>query len=159
MTYFLIKWLHVIGAAVLFGTGLGIAFFTWMGYRHAMKKDNLALLQGILVITVIADAAFTAVAAVLQPVTGLLLWSFSGASWRSPWLAAVLGLYLLIGACWIPVVVLQMRLRDSAAAANSLDELEDGFHAKIQLWFLLGWPAFIAVLLLFGLMIDRARWM
>jgi uncharacterized membrane protein len=102
MTYLLLKWLHLIGAAVLFGTGLGIAFFTWFAYRSAMRSGQLALLQGVLTLTVIADALFTAVAAaLLQPITGLFLWGMAGMSWRSPWLASVLGLYLFVGMCWL----------------------------------------------------------
>jgi uncharacterized membrane protein len=159
MTYLLVKWLHVIGAAVLFGTGMGIAFFTWMGYRHAMRTGNIGLLQGMLVLTVIADTAFTAVAAVLQPVTGLWLWAIAGASWRSPWLAWVATLYVFVGLCWLPVVVLQVRLRNTARLARTVDELGPAFHADFRRWFILGWPAFIGVLVLFGLMIGRGYWM
>jgi len=159
MTYLLLKWLHVIGAAMLFGTGLGIAFFTWFAYRNAMKTGNLALLQGVLVLTVIADTVFTAVSALVQPITGLLLWWMSGASWRSPWLAWVLGLYMLVGLCWLPVVVLQVRLRNAAAVARSTDDLDARFRSDFRLWFMLGWPAFVAMMLLFGLMVGRGYWM
>lgn len=155
MTYLILKWLHLIGAAVLFGTGLGIAFFTWMAYRNAMRTGNIALLQGTLVLTVIADTVFTAVAALLQPATGLLLWSTGGGDWRSPWLATTLGLYVFVGLCWLPVVALQIRLRDSAAAARSVEDLGPAFHADFRHWFLLGWPAFLGVMLLFGLMAGR----
>ncbi len=157
MTYLLLKWLHILGASVLFGTGLGIAFFTWFAYRSAMRTGNLGLLQGVLVLTVLADTVFTAVAAVLQPVTGLALWWLAGGSWHSTWLAWVLGLYAIVGVCWLPVVVLQVRLRDAALAARSVGDLDARFHSRFRLWFALGWPAFLAVLLLFGLMIGRGH--
>jgi uncharacterized membrane protein len=156
LTYLLLKWLHLLGASVLFGTGAGIAFFAWFGYLKSMRESNLGLLRGMLSLTVIADAAFTATAAVAQPITGLLLWRSTGGQWRDPWLIAVLALYVFVGLCWLPVVVLQVRLRDRALAVASIDELGDEFHARFRRWFLLGWPAFIGVMLLFALMLLRA---
>jgi uncharacterized membrane protein len=155
MSYLLLKWLHLIGAAVLFGTGLGIAFFAWFGYRMAMREGNLGLLQGVLRLTVIADAVFTAVAAALQPLTGLALWWQAGGRWDSPWLAWVLGLYVFVGACWLPVVWLQIRLRDAALAAQRIGQLDAAFHRRFSIWFILGWPAFLGVLALFALMLGR----
>ena len=155
MTYLAIKWLHLIGASILFGTGLGIAFFAWFGYRRALRCDDLGLLRGVLALTVIADAVFTATAAVLQPITGAMLWHMSGGSWRSPWIVAVSGVYVFVGVCWLPVVVMQVRLRDRALAVSRIAELGDGFHARFRRWFLLGWPAFIGVLVLFALMLLR----
>ncbi|MEP6790716.1 MAG: DUF2269 domain-containing protein [Ramlibacter sp.] len=155
MSYLIVKWLHILGASVLFGTGMGIAFFAWFGYRAAMRTGNLGLLQGVLNLTVRADTIFTAVAAALQPVTGIALWRMGGGPWHNPWLAWVMALYVLVGACWLPVVVLQIRLRNEALAAKSISDLGVRFHTRFRLWFLLGCPAFIAVLLLFGLMVGR----
>ena len=70
MTWLLLKWLHLVGAAILFGTGLGIAFFAWFGYRRGMEQGDIGLIRGVLRLTVTADTVFTATAAVLQPVTG-----------------------------------------------------------------------------------------
>jgi uncharacterized membrane protein len=156
MSYLLLKWLHLLGASVLFGTGMGIAFFAWFGYRRAVKQDNLGLLQGVLALTVVADTVFTAVAAVVQPLTGLALWQMQGGRWNSGWLWWVLGLYVFVGACWLPVVVLQLRLRDAALAASSVAALGPKFHARFRTWFVLGLPAFAGVLALFGLMAGRA---
>lgn len=155
MSYLALKWLHILGASVLFGTGVGIAFFAWFGYRMALRQGELGLLRGVLRLTVVADMVFTAVAAVLQPVTGMLLWKLQGGAWDSPWLAWVLALYVLVGACWLPVVVLQIRLRDAALAASSLADLGPGFHARFRWWFALGVPAFLLMLALFGLMAGR----
>lgn len=154
MTYAFIKWLHLLGASVLFGTGLGIAFFAWFGYRRAMRIDSIDLLRGVLALTVIADFMFTATAAVVQPLTGFLLWR-AGSARLDAWLVAVLSLYAFVGLCWLPVVVMQMRLRDRAVAAGSIAELGDDFHARFRRWFRLGWPAFMGVLLLFALMLLR----
>jgi uncharacterized membrane protein len=155
MSYLALKWLHLIGASVLFGTGMGIAFFAWFGYRRAMKHGSLGLLQGVLSLTVVADTVFTAVAALVQPLTGLALWVMQGGKWDSTWLWWVTGLYIFVGACWLPVVVLQIRLRDTALGAHSVAELSPGFHARFRRWFALGVPAFTGVLVLFGLMVGR----
>lgn len=154
MTYLFVKWLHLLGSAVLFGTGMGIAFFAWFGYRRAMRDGDIGLLQGILSLVVVADTVFTAVAAVLQPVTGLVLWHMAGGGMHR-WLACVFIAYAFVGLCWLPVVVLQIRLRDAALAAGSVDELDERFHARFRLWFLLGWPAFATMLVLFALMLGR----
>ncbi|MEJ7929141.1 DUF2269 domain-containing protein [Ramlibacter sp. AN1015] len=154
-TYLALKYLHLVGAAVLFGTGMGIAFFAWFGYRSAMREDNLGLLRGVLSLTVTADTVFTATAAALQPVTGLLLWQMSGGSWTSPWLAWVFGVYVFVGVCWLPVVALQIRLRNAARAAPSIAALDARFHRWFRIWFALGWPAFAGVLVLFALMLGR----
>jgi uncharacterized membrane protein len=155
MSYLVLKWLHLVGASVLFGTGLGIAFFAWFGYRRALAKGDLGLLQGVLSLTVTADAVFTAVAALLQPVTGLALFFMTGGSWNSRWLWWVLGSYAFVGACWLPVVRLQVRLRDQALQARTVGGLPAAFRRNFAVWFALGWPAFAGVLALFGLMVGR----
>ena len=155
MSYLFLKWLHLIGASVLLGTGLGIAFFAWFGYRRAMRIGDIGLLRGVLALTVIADGVFTATAAVLQPITGAAMWRMAGGEWMHPWLIAVVALYIFVGVCWLPVVVMQVRLRNRALAAQSTADLGDEFHARFRRWFLLGWPAFIAVMLLFALMLLR----
>jgi uncharacterized membrane protein len=157
MTYLALKWLHLLGSAVLFGTGLGIAFFAWFGYRRALREGNLGLLQGVLQLTVVADTVFTATAAALQPVTGVLLWRMTGGSWTAPWLLTVLAVYVFVGLCWLPVVWLQVQLRNDALAARSIGELPARFHRRFTLWFALGWPAFAGVMVLFALMLMRGH--
>jgi uncharacterized membrane protein len=155
VTYLWIKWLHILGSAILFGTGLGIAFFAWFGYRRGMQEGNIGLVQGVLRLTVLADTVFTATAAVLQPITGFVLWRMTGGQWPDRWLAWVAALYVFVGACWLPVVGLQIRLRDAALRAQTVGHLDTRFHRRFQVWFALGWPAFLGVLGLFGLMLAR----
>ena len=107
-----LKVLHVVGAAVLFGTGLGIAFFQF----RANRRESPAAIAATLRTVVVADYLFTATAAVLQPVTGLLLVHLRGYALGQTWIALSLALYVLIGLCWLPVVVLQIRMRDLAEA-------------------------------------------
>ena len=157
MTYLLIKLVHILGAAVLFGTGLGIAFFMWFGCREALRHDRIDLLRGVLRWTVVADAVFTASAAVLQPISGLALYRMEGLPWRDGWLWTVLALYVFVGLCWLPVVALQIRLRDTAFSVHAVRDLPTDFHRRLRHWFLLGWPAFAAVIALYAMMVFR--WM
>ena len=156
-SYLWIKWLHLIGAALLFGTGLGIAFFAWFGYRRGLQTGEIALVRGVLRLTVIADTVFTAVAAAVQPITGYVMWRMTGGKWPDQWLLWVLALYVFVGLCWLPVVRLQIQLRDEAAQASTIGELSARFHRRFRIWFALGWPAFLGVMGLFVLMLTRAN--
>jgi len=127
--YVILKIAHVIGGCVLFGTGLGIAFIMWMANRTA-EPAIVAVTVGIVVI---ADTIFTATAVVAQPVTGVALAHMMRIPLLSPWLVSSLALYLLVGACWLPVVWLQIRLRDLAAGARDASEpLPAQYHRLFQ---------------------------
>jgi uncharacterized membrane protein len=149
------KTAHVVSAAVVFGTGLGIAYFCWFGYRRAMRTDDIAALRAVLGLTVIADACFTAPAIAFQFASGLVLMHLLGWPWVSPWSMAVLGLFLLAGACWLPVVALQVRLHRAAVQAAAIAALPGHFHRWFGWWLRLGVPAFAVVLVLFYLMIAK----
>jgi uncharacterized membrane protein len=152
MLYFALKFLHVIGASVLLGTGAGIAFFMLLAH---LTRDA-RVIAGVARIVVIADFLFTATAVVAQPITGLLLvWSV-GYSLREGWILLSILLYLLTGAFWLPVVWMQMRMRDLAAAAVRKGEpLPAAYHRLFRLWFAFGFPAFGAVVAIFWLMIAK----
>lgn len=155
MTYLILRTLHIIGAAVLLGTGIGIAFFTWFGYRLARRNNSIELLRGVLTLTVLADATFTTTAAVVQPVTGAALWHITINDWTHPWLWVVIALYVGVGLCWLPVVVLQIRLRDAASKAASIAALDTKFNHDFKRWFALGVPAFLLVIALVVVMVFR----
>jgi uncharacterized membrane protein len=152
MLYFLVKMAHIIGAAVLLGTGAGIAFFMLVAHLRGDRRE----IAGVARTVVLADFLFTASAVILQPVTGIwLAWS-SGYSLHDGWIAASIALYLVTGAFWLPVVWMQMRMRDLAVAAVSADtELPTEYHRLFRWWFAFGFPAFAAVLMIFWLMIAR----
>ena len=150
--YFILKFLHVIGAAVLLGTGAGIAFFMLMAHR----TGNAATVAATARIVVVADYLFTATAVVAQPVTGLLLVRAVGYDLAEGWIIASIALYLFTGAFWLPVVWMQSRMRDLASAAAGAGEpLPAAYHRLYRLWFAFGFPAFFAVLGIFWLMIVR----
>jgi uncharacterized membrane protein len=154
--YFALKLIHVLGAAVLFGTGLGIAFFLWMAHR---TRDAAAIAHTAGVV-VVADVIFTATAVVVQPISGASIAWYAGYSLLEPWIVLSLALYVFVGACWLPVVWIQARLRDlAAAAARDRTTLPQRYHRLFQIWFWLGWPAFGGVLAIYALMIWKpALW-
>lgn len=150
--YFVLKYLHLIGASVLLGTGAGIAFFMLMG--HLSK--NVAVIAGVARIVVIADFIFTATAVVLQPLTGIALARSAGYDLSDAWIVASIVLYIVTGAFWLPVVWMQMRMRKLAEEAlQTASQLPEAYHKLFRLWFAFGFPAFAAVLAIFGLMIAR----
>ena len=154
MLYLVLKYLHVIGAAVLLGTGSGIAFF--MLAAHLEGKP--VVIAGVARIVVIADFIFTATAVIAQPVTGSLLALQAGYSLYEGWIIWSIILYLFTGAFWLPVVWMQMRLRDLAAAAAASDTpLPDEYHRIFWHWCAFGVPAFAAVAVIFWLMIARPQ--
>ncbi len=150
--YFALKLIHLLGSAVLLGTGLGIAFFLWMAHR---TREPSAIAHTARIV-VIADAVFTATAVVVQPLSGVLLAWHAGYSLFEYWIMLSLALYILVGACWLPVVRIQLQLRDLAvAAAHDRTELPDRYHRLFRIWFWLGWPAFGGVIAIYALMIWK----
>ena len=153
--YTLWKTAHIVSAAILFGTGIGIAFFCWFGYRSAMRTRDIGALRATLRLTVIADFCFTAPAVVFQMISGVVLMNILGWPMVSTWSIAVWGLYLLTGACWLPVVAIQIRLKREADLVISIATLSAKFHTTFRLWFALGVPAFAAVVIIFFLMVAK----
>jgi uncharacterized membrane protein len=149
-----LRWLHVIGATVLFGTGAGIAFFMVMAHQ----TRNAALVAHVASTVVIADFLFTATAVIVQPVTGFALIWFGGWPWTEGWILLSLILYVFTGVFWLPVVWIQMQLRDIArqAAANGAP-LPARYHRLYWTWFAFGWPAFAAVLAILWLMVVKPQ--
>jgi uncharacterized membrane protein len=154
--YFTLKIVHILSAALLFGTGLGTAFFMWFTHR----SGDVGAIARISRLTVLADWLFTAPAVVIQPLSGYALMRFMGYDVRQAWLQLAFALYLLAGACWIPVVVLQRRARDLAVqAARDGTALPADYQRAMRAWFVLGWPAFAAVLAIYWLMVAKpALW-
>jgi uncharacterized membrane protein len=148
----LLRWLHVIGATVLLGTGAGIAFFMLVAHR----TRDARLIAHVAGTVVIADFLFTATAVVAQPVTGLLLAWRTGWPLDTPWIVASLILYIVTGAFWLPVVWIQARMRDLARmAAAEGQPLPPAYDRLFGIWFWFGFPAFAAVLAILWLMIAR----
>ncbi len=148
----ILRWLHVIGAAVLLGTGAGIAFFMVMAHRTKDAK----LIAHTAGIVVIADYIFTASAVIAQPITGYLLARALGWPLTEGWLLASLILYAATGMLWLPVVFMQKRMGDLAQrAVESNAPLPPEYFRLFRRWFAFGVPAFLAVLTILWLMTNR----
>jgi uncharacterized membrane protein len=150
--YLAVKWVHIVSSTVLFGTGAGIAFF----FVRAQRSGNVAIIASVARDVVLADLMFTATAVLVQPISGIALALIAGFPFSSPWLVASVVLYVGVGCCWLPVVWLQVRMRDLAIdAAKHAQPLPALYQFYYRRWFALGWPAFIGVLVIFYLMVAK----
>jgi uncharacterized membrane protein len=152
MTYSLLKYFHLIGATIILGTGLGIAFFMLMAH---LSRDT-AFVARTAGVVVLADMLFTAMAVIAQPLTGYLLIRETGLSLTEGWVIASLALYGIAGVFWLPVVWMQIKMRDLAARAAATGEpLPQAYHRLFRLWFAFGFPGFGSVMVLMWLMIAK----
>ena len=152
MIYLALKNVHVIGAAVLLGTGTGIAFFMLMAH---LSRD-VAFIARTAATVVLADLMFTLSAMILQPATGYLLTLELGIPLTEFWVWTSLALYVVAGCFWLPVVWMQARMRDLAtAAATAGAPLPLAYHRLFRLWFVFGFPGFGAVAVIVWLMIAK----
>lgn len=153
--YFVIKTVHILSAAVLFGTGLGIAGFMFLGHRAGQPAARAFAART----TVKVDFIFTLPAVFVQPLSGVLLIGYGGFGWTEPWLVLSYVLYLFAGLCWIPVVVIQMRMKSMLEAEEQgLPFDRDTYGRLYRRWFALGWPAFLSVIAIFWLMVAKPQW-
>jgi len=150
--YFIVKYLHALGAIVILGTGTGIAFFMLMAHR---SRDP-AFIARTAATVVIADMLFTASAVILQPVTGGVLMALSATSLAERWLVTSLGLYVVAGLFWIPVIFMQIEMRDLARkAAAQQQPLPPRYFALFRRWLVFGIPGFGSVMMILWLMIAK----
>jgi uncharacterized membrane protein len=153
-SYSLVKALHILSATVLFGTGLGTAFFFW-----SSRNSNDAARLFAARTTVQADFLFTLPAVVLQPLTGVWLIRTGGLDGSDKWLVFSYGLFLLAGLCWLPVVWLQISMRRMLEAKMDGEPFDESrFNRMRRLWFALGWPAFGGLIVVFLLMVAKPSW-
>lgn len=152
--YAFVKTIHIVSATILFGTGLGIAFFMFRSrFTGDLQEKSFAIRT-----TVLADYLFTAPSAVLQPATGAwLIWQ-GGFGWSERWLVATYFLYAIAAACWLPVVFIQIRLKQIIASCLEAGApLPERYHALFRVWFILGWPAFVGLAGVFFLMVLKPQ--
>lgn len=152
MTYTALKTLHILSMVLLFGTGLGSAFYKWM----ADRSGNIAHIAVTNRHVVLADWLFTTPAVIVQPISGLWMVHLLDLPLTTPWIAASFLLYLLAGVCWLPVVWLQIRMQKMAAAAAAhVTPLPESYWRMARCWFWLGVPAFAAMVLVVALMVFK----
>lgn len=152
MEYVTVKWLHILSSTLLFGTGLGTAYYLFC----ATRTGNPLIIATVARHVVIADWIFTTTTIIIQPVTGFYLLYLADIPLTSRWVAWSLGLYILAGACWLPVVWLQIRLhRLALEASERKTRLPRLYWRYFRLWFALGIPAFTALVIVFYLMVAK----
>jgi len=148
--YVIARLVHILSACVLFGSGAAIAFFMLMAWRSGERAGFALAARHV----VLADWLFTASAVVIQPLSGIALAHLAGWPLTAPWLLASYGLYGFIGACWLPVVWIQYRVRDRLAVTDGM-AVPPEVHRLMRIWFVLGWPAFAALIGIFVLMVTK----
>jgi uncharacterized membrane protein len=152
MEYLAVKWAHILSSTLLFGTGLGSAFYMFF----ASRTRDAHVVSIVVRYVVIADLIFTTPTIVLQPLTGFWLVHLAGFDLKSPWIAGSVALYLLAGACWLPVVWMQIRMRDMAVdAAQSHSPLPQQYWRYLRYWVALGVVAFFSLVVVFYLMVAK----
>ena len=150
--YFFVKYLHVLGAIVILGTGSGIAFFMLMAHR----SGDAAFIARTATTAVIADMLFTLTAVLLQPVTGGVLMVLSTTTFAERWLVISLGLYAVAGLFWVPVIFMQIEMRNLArVAAAQRQSLPPRYFLLFRRWFAFGIPGFGSVMMILWLMIAK----
>ena len=152
MSYTTLKTLHILSMVLLFGTGMGSAFYKWMADRSGCVAHIAITNRHV----VLADWLFTTPSIIFQPLSGLVMLHMLVLPWTTPWVAASLALYALAGACWLPVVWLQIRMQKlSAQAAARGEPLPAAYGQLARAWFWLGVPAFFAMLAVVALMVGK----
>jgi len=150
-SYLLLRLIHILSATILAGTGLGIAFFMFMANRTNNPEAIAITARHV----VLADWLFTTPAIITQFITGIWLMVRLDYSFTSVWFMMVISIFLFVGACWIPVVIIQYKLKALAELQITNGVIDQNFRKLMRLWTLLGIPAFTAVLILFWLMLFR----
>lgn len=152
MEYLIVKWLHILSSTFLFGTGIGSAYYMLFA---SLSRDPRAV--AVVVRHVVrADWLFTATTVVFQPLSGFYLIHLAGFPWSSAWIVWSIVLYFVAGACWLPVVWLQIRMREMAQqAVRENRELPAQYFRYLKIWTALGIPAFFALVIVFYLMVAK----
>ncbi len=150
--YLLVKWLHILSSVLIVGTGFGTAFYLFF----ANRSGNVAAIAVVSRLVVRADTWFTTPAVIFQPLSGFWLMQQAGWTLTTPWIWQSIALFLFTGLCWLPVLWLQLKLRDMAdQAARQAGPLPDRYWRFARYWETLGYPAFAAMLGVFYLMVAK----
>jgi uncharacterized membrane protein len=153
MEYQVWKWLHILSSTLLFGTGLGTAFFMFFTNRSGDVRAIAVVTRWV----VVADWLFTATTVVFQPLSGLMMMWIAGIPLSATWIWLSFALYFIAGACWLPVVWIQLQMRNMAreAAWTGAPMLPVRYWRYERAWVLLGIPAFTALVIVFWLMVAK----
>jgi uncharacterized membrane protein len=152
MTYTMLKTMHLLSMVLLFGTGLGSAFYKWMADRSGSVSHIATTNRHV----VLADWVFTTPTVILQPISGLWMVHLLNVPLTMPWVMSSLILYSLAGMCWLPVVWLQIRMQkiadEAVANARPLPEI---YWRMARWWFWFGITAFASMMFVVVLMVFK----
>ena len=152
MEYLVVKWLHILSSTILFGTGIGSAYYLLVATLNRDPQAAHIVVRHV----VIADWIFTTPAIMFQPLSGYYLAHLAGIPFTTRWIVWSLLLYLVATGCWLPVLWLQVRMRDLAREASEQGEaLPLLYWRYFAIWVALGIPAFIALVGAFYLMVVK----
>lgn len=153
MIFLTLKTIHIVSAFLLFGTGLGSAFYKFSADREGNLENIVITNKNV----VLADWIFTTPTVIIQPVTGIIMANMMSLPLTTPWIMLTLILYAIAGVCWLPVVVLQIRMRElSKQALQDKTQLPEQYHRYARIWFWLGVPAFLAISCVIVLMVFKS---
>jgi uncharacterized membrane protein len=156
MEYLIVKWLHILSSTVLFGTGIGSAYYLLFTSLAVRKTGDPRPVAVVARKVVQADLWFTTTTIIFQPLSGWYMTHLAGMPLTSKWLMWTYGLYLLAGACWLPVVWIQLKMRDMAREADARGEpLPPRYWRFLWIWTALGVPAFFGLVIVFYLMVAK----
>ncbi|MDO8989366.1 MAG: DUF2269 domain-containing protein [Sideroxyarcus sp.] len=151
-TYLVLKWIHILSSVALVGVGFGSAYYMFFVNR----TKNVAAIAEVSRLVVRADYWFTTPAVIIQPLSGFAMVSMSGYSWTETWLVGTYVLFVLMGACWLPVVWLQIRMAKMAKTALlEKSEMPQQYWRYARIWTRLGLIAFPLTIVIFGLMVLK----
>lgn len=153
MEYVIAKWLHILSSTLLFGTGIGTAFFMFVANRTGDVRAIAVVTRYV----VIADTIFTLPTVIFQPLSGYMLMQLAGIPLLTEWVWKSFALYGVAGLCWLPVVWIQLQMRNMAieTAITGAPMLPARYWRYERVWVVLGIPAFTALVIVFYLMVAK----
>jgi len=151
MTFLILKWVHILSAMLLLGTGLGSAFYVW----RANRAGNLQAMRFVLRNVILADWLFTVPPIALLPVTGVWMMRLKGYAFSELWIWLSLVLFGIAGLCWVPAAVLQYKMKALAEQSPDKERLPSRYWQYERLWSILGAAAFPPAIVIFTLMIFK----
>lgn len=152
MDYYLLKWIHILSSTILFGTGVGSAFYMFL----ANRSRNLSAMYFAVRHVVIADWLFTTPSVIVQLLSGIGLLYVTGYDLNDSWVLWGIILYFSAGICWLPVVWIQIRMRNLIKTAlDSNRDVSSDYWLFDRWWILLGSLAFPMIVIVFYLMVFK----
>jgi uncharacterized membrane protein len=150
-----IKFIHVLAAAAMFGTWLGIAGFMLLAYR----SGNPSVVALVAQFAVRLELFVVAPALALQPISGFpLAWAIGLTPLNEFWIDVALILYVAVVAGWLVSLRIEIGLRNMARqAALGRGTLADNYPRLFRIWLALATIILAATIAIILLMVWQPR--